>query len=127
MLSMATARQTRSANNTSNLLDDLSKYLQSSSEFISLYNQCYEICTLHSSLIVHVCSIFSQSEHVDPKIVAFLLDDLTKNGEYFFHELSDLQFKQDVLPFIKQILSASKDIDPMLISIFRFLMVLIEH
>jgi hypothetical protein len=120
-------RKTRSAsvNSTidgSNLLDNLRTNLNSPTEFINLYHQYYQITTLRSSLIDILCNILNDSININSKILLFIIDCLITNQE----NLSDIQFKQDLFPFIKHILSTSEDNNEILLSILRFLIILIE-
>jgi hypothetical protein len=127
-LSTTGIRKTRSGsvNSTidgSNLLDDLRINLHSPTEFINLYNQCYQITTLRSSLFDSLCNILTNSNNVDRKILLFIFDCLIKNQD----NLSDIQFKQDLLPFIKHILSTHDDNNnEILLSILRFFIVFID-
>jgi hypothetical protein len=135
--STAGARKTRSASvastppllttttpiDGSNILDDLRTNLHSSIQFINLYNQCYQITTLRSSLIDILCNILSNSINVDSKILLFVLDCLITNHE----ELTEIQFKQDLLPFIKRILSINEDNNEIVLSTIRFIINLIEY
>lgn len=112
---------TTSPNDGSNLLDDLRTNLHCSTEFINLYNQCYQITSLRTPLFDILCNILTNSNDVDLKILLFILDCLITNQE----NVSDTKFKQDLLPFIKQILS-SNDNDELLLVILKFLIVFIE-
>ena len=109
-------------------LDDLRKCLQSPIQFISLYNQCYPLSNHRSALIDTLCHILADSTHVDAQILLFILDSLTSSAESLLSDLSDLQFKQDLLPFIKQSLAtADDDANEIILSSLRFLTALIEH
>ena len=128
--STAGARKTRSSSavsltiDGSNILDDLRTNLHCSTQFINLYNQCYQNPTIHSSLIDILCNILSNSiDIVDSKIVLFILDCFQTNHI----ELTDLQFKQDILPFIKRRLSINEDNNEILLSILKFLITLIDQ
>jgi len=123
-MSSSSKTKTRSTSaNTSldglNLRENLSSLI----DFTNIYNQCYQITTLRSSLIDTLCNILTDSEHVDSKILLFILDCLIANQD----NLSDIQFKQNLLPFIKHILSTSEDNNEILLSILRFLIVFIEY
>ena len=126
--STAGVRKTRStsANSSpegSTFLDDLRRNLSSSTEFTQIYNQCYQIATLRTSLIETLCNILTDSHHVDPKILLFIIDVLISNHD----DLTDLQVKQDILPFIKHTLLTNKDDHELSLSTLRFLIVSIEH
>jgi hypothetical protein len=123
-MSSSSKTKTRSTSaNTSldglNLRENLSSLI----DFTNIYNQCYQITTLRSSLIDTLCNILTHSEHLDSKILLFILDCLIANQD----NLSDIQFKQNLLPFIKHILSTSEDNNEILLSILRFLIVFIEY
>ncbi|CAF3910036.1 unnamed protein product [Adineta steineri] len=134
---MTGARKTRSSSavstpsltnsNGSTILDDLHANIHSSNQFINIYNQCYQITTLRSSLINLLCNILTDSVNVDSKILLFILDSFIINHDNLLIELTDIQFKQDLLPFIKHILSTYDDNNELLTSILRFLTVLIEY
>jgi hypothetical protein len=138
-LTVAAVRKTRSSSaastpsltaaaiDGSNILGELHTNLHSPTQFINIYNQCYQLTSLRSSLIDILCNIFADSVNVDSKILIFILDDLITNHDSLLIQLSDVQFKQDLLPFIKRILSTSEDNDDILLSILRFLIILIEH
>jgi hypothetical protein len=122
-------RKTRAASASStiegsNLLDELRTNLHAPEEFINLYNQCYQITTLRPSLIDILCNILTDSINVDSKILLFILESLRTNEEH----LSDSQFKQDFLPFIKHTLSTNEDDNnDILLSIFQILIVFMEY
>ena len=115
-LSTIETRKTRSTNTVSSpcsitstidethFLDDLQANLHSSIQFINSYNKCYQIPTLRSSLIENLCRILANSVNVDLKILIFILDCFTTNPDGLLVELTDIQFKQDLLPFIKHVL-----------------------
>jgi len=136
---MTGARKTRSSSvastpplinasiNGSNILDDLRINLHSPIQFINIYNQCYQITTLRSSLTNILCNILTDSVNVDSKIVLFILDCFITNHHSLLEELTDVQFKQDLLPFIKRLLSTCDDNNEILLSSLRFLIVLIEY
>lgn len=127
--STAGVRKTRSTSNAnspfegSNLLDELRQNLSSSNEFSQIYNQCYQIATLRSSLIETLCHILTDSEHVDAKVLLFIIDTLITNHE----SLTDQQVKQDVLSFIKHSLPTNDENQELSLSILRFLTVAIEY
>jgi len=126
--STITTRKTRSTNpnfnslDESNIFDDFHSNLHSSIEFINLYNQYDQSLTSPSTLINILCNILT-IENVEKKILLFIFDCLITNYE----NLSDLQFKQNLLPFIKQILITNHDNDDLLLLIIRFLIILIEY
>ncbi|CAF1271492.1 unnamed protein product [Rotaria sordida] len=138
-LSMTGVRKTRSTNVTStsssitttldesSILDDLRKNLHCSIQFINIYNQCYQITSLRSSLIEILCNILSNSINIDVKILIFILDCLITNHTNLLIELTDIQFKQNLLPFIKRILSIDEDNNDILLLTLRFLIILIEN
>jgi hypothetical protein len=127
--STPTTRKTRSTHIVSNsidestILNDFHTNLHSPIQFINLYNQYFQSLTDRSILINILCNILP-SENLDAKIRLFILDCLIANHEY----LSDIQFKQDLLPFIKQILIKTEDDNnEILLSIIRFLINLVEY
>ena len=132
MSSNPTARQTRSASATSTLTSNtdheshLLDHLQSPMEFTQLFHQYVQSSTHRSSLIDDLCSIFSKSKNVDSKVLIFLLDCFISNEQNLCRDLSDLQFKQDLLPFIKRTLSTSEDTEEILLATLRCLIALIE-
>ncbi|CAF0942179.1 unnamed protein product [Rotaria sordida] len=138
-LSMTGVRKTRSTNVTStsslitttldesSILDDLRKNLHCSIQFINIYDQCYQITNLRSSLIEILCNILSNSINIDVKILIFILDCLITNHTNLLIELTDIQFKQNLLPFIKRILSIDEDNNDILLLTLRFLIILIEN
>lgn len=120
-------RKTRSTSTTSsndelNLLDNLRTNLHSSTDFINIYNQCYQITTQRSSLFELLSNILTDSDKIDKKILSFIFECFKTNEEY----LTDIEFKQDLLPFIKQILLTADDNSDLLLSIFQFLIVFIQ-
>ena len=74
-------------------------------------------------MIDTLCNILTNSDNVDLKILFFIIDSLIINHD----SLTDLQFKQDLLPFIKHTLSSHDDNNELLLTILRFLIVSIEH
>ncbi|CAF3182933.1 unnamed protein product, partial [Rotaria sp. Silwood2] len=101
--STITTRKTRStcvisnSMDISNIVDDFHGNLHSPIQFTHIYNQYYQSQTQRSTIINILCNILT-TENVDRKIFLFILDCIITNYDY----LSDIQFKQDVLPFIKQ-------------------------
>ncbi|CAF2144080.1 unnamed protein product [Rotaria magnacalcarata] len=138
--SMIELRKTRSTTTTatphlvngitdeSNILHGLRSNLHCSIEFINIYNQCYHLASLRSSLFEILCNILSNSVDVDAKILKHILESLLTNHDSLLVELTGLQFKQDILPFIKRILSATEedDNDVLLLSL-KFLIKLIDN
>ncbi|CAF0982498.1 unnamed protein product [Rotaria sp. Silwood1] len=140
MSSMTGVRKARSTNVTSTppvisttqdestILDDLRRNLHCPIQFINIYNQCYQITNLRSTLIEILCNILSNSVNVDIKILIFILDALITNHTSLLIELTDIQFKQDLLPFIKRILLKTEDNNnDLLLLTLRFLIILIEN
>ncbi|CAF4336352.1 unnamed protein product, partial [Rotaria sp. Silwood2] len=111
----------------STIFDDLRRNLQCPIQFINIYNQCYQITNLRSSLIEILCNILSNSINVDTKILIFILDNFITNHSNLLIELTDIQFKQDLLPFIKRILLNTEDNNDILLLTLRFLIILIEN
>ncbi|CAM4900250.1 unnamed protein product [Rotaria socialis] len=138
--SMIELRQTRSTTTTttpplvneitdeSNILHSLRSNLHCPVEFIHIYNQCYQITSFRSSLFEILCNILSNSVDVDAKILKHILESLLTNHDSLLVELTGLQFKQDILPFIKRTLSATEedDNDVLLLSL-KFLIKLIDN
>jgi hypothetical protein len=117
------SRKTRSTNfqliDESTIFDEFYTNLHSSIEFIHLYNQYYQSETTRSTIIHILCQILSK-ENVEKKIRLFILDCLITNHQ----NLSEIQFKQDLLPFLKQILITNDD---SLLSTIRLLLTLVEY
>ena len=126
--SIAKTRKTRSTSASSNcmvesnILDDLNSNLHSPIQFINTYNQYFQSITHRSTLINNLCNLLT-SENLDRKIVLFVLDCLIANVD----SLTDLQFKQDLLPFIKQIFIANDENQEILLSTIRLVTTLVEH
>ena len=108
-------------------LDRLVQNLQSPSDFIELYQQYDQLTIDRSALLNQLCSILRQSNEVHSKILVFILDCFLNDQSNFIKQFSDIQFKQDFLPFFKRTLVKSEDNDEILESILRFFIVLIEH
>jgi Trp operon repressor len=123
--SIITTRKTRSTNQNidsideSTIFDDLNSNLHSSNEFINIYNQYSQSITHRSTLINILCNILTL-ENLENKILLFIFDCLNLNSEY----ITEIQFKQYLLPFIKNILIKNNDL---ILSIIRFLLILVEY
>lgn len=111
----------------SNILDNLRSNLHCPIEFINFYNQCYQIFNLRSSLIESLCNILSNFTNADAKIIKYILESLIKNHDTLLIELSDVQLKQDILPFIKCVLSSNEDNNDVLLLSLKMFTILIEH
>ena len=136
MLSTIEIRRTRSTNvasssplatSESNILNDLRTNLHSPAQFINVYNQCYQITDLRSSLIEILCTILANSVNVVTEIILFILDCFITNSNSLLIELTDIQFKQNLLPFIKHTLLINEDNNDQLLSILKFLNELIKN
>ena len=123
-LSIKTTRKTRSTcDNNSNIFDDLNKYLHLPNQFIDIYDQYYQSITNRTTLINTLCRIL-QLDNIDRKIHLFILNCLTTN----FDHISDIQFKQNLLPFIKQLFTIDSNHDnELLLTIIKLLIVLVEY
>ena len=126
-----TTRQTRATTNNihpnteGTFFQDLQNNLQSSSQFIDLYNRYIQSNPSRSLLITHLCHLLSnslQSENVDKKILVFILDCLTTHTEH----ITDILFKEDILPFCKYVFIHNEDHDTLL-STLRCFSVLVQH
>jgi hypothetical protein len=127
--STITTRKTRATTVISNvtdgspIFDDFHTNLRSPIEFINLYNQYFQSLT-HRSTLINILSNILTLENVDKKILLFILDCFITNSE----NLSDIQFKQDLLPFIKQILITNdENNNDILLSTIRLLIVFVEY
>lgn len=127
--STITTRKTRATSvlsnpiDVSNLVDEFNSNLHSPSQFTHIYNQYYQSLSHRSSIVNILCNILIK-ENVDKKILSFILDCLITNRDL----LSDIQFKQDLLPFIKQIFTKkSDDNNEIILSLLRLLTVLVEY
>ena len=136
MLSTIEARRTRSksvvsssplATSELNILNDLCTNLHSPVQFINVYNQCYQITHLRSSLIEVLCTILANSVNVVTEIILFILDCFITNSNSLLTELTNIQFKQNLLPFIKHTLLINEDNNDQLLSILKFLNELIKN
>jgi hypothetical protein len=121
-----TTRQTRAtatiisnASNESTMFNDFHVHLQSSGQFIELYNRSIQTISLRPVLINSLCQILSvilQSNEFDRKILIFILDCLRKHIEH----VTDAQFKEHILPFIKHVFTDKYDDDTLLAMIQCF-------
>ena len=125
---MITTRKTRSTNLPPNSLDEsilfeeFHRHLHSSIEFINLYQHYDQSLTDRSILIPILCQILP-TENLEKQIHLFILDCLITNHE----NVSETQFKQDLLPFIKQILTNNTTTNDLLLPTLRLLLILVEH
>ncbi|CAF1620401.1 unnamed protein product, partial [Adineta ricciae] len=124
-----TFRKTRSSNFVSNSIDgrnvyeDFHRTIRSTSEFTQVYQQYSQSQTHRSTLISALLKVLA-SENVDTEIQTFIVDCLITHSD----NLSDTQFKQEILPFMKQVLSKTDEESTNLsLSILRFLRVLVEY
>lgn len=136
---MTGARKTRSSSvtstpplttptiNESTILDDLRASTQSLSQFINVYEQCYQTVSLRAALVNSLGSILADSAQIESKVIAHILDCLIANPAELLAEVTDQQFKQELLPFVKRVLSTCDEADRTLTLSLRFLLVLIEH
>ncbi|CAF0869214.1 unnamed protein product [Adineta steineri] len=118
-------RKTRSTNiiDGSNILDDFHSNLHSSTQFINIYNQYFQ-SQINRSLLIHTLSNILILENLDKNISLFIIDCLITNSD----NLSDIQFKQDILPFIKHIfINNHENNTEILLSTIRLLIVLVEY
>ncbi|UJR21601.1 hypothetical protein I4U23_024683 [Adineta vaga] len=123
----STSPQTSPSINESTLLDDLRTNLHSPTEFLNIYNQCYQTISLRSSFVNHLCNILGDSVDVSSQILLYILDSFQTNSENLLVEVTDIQFKQDLLPFIKRILTTCDDNNEILLSLLKFLIVLLDN
>jgi hypothetical protein len=122
-------RKTRSTNVVpcpnagSTIVEEFHANLHSPSQFIHIYNQYFPTITSRSTLI-HALSSVLALENVDEKIRLFILDCFITLSNH----LSDVQFKQDLLPFIKQTLAKTDPEETEIrLSILRLFIVLVEY
>ncbi|UJR27488.1 hypothetical protein I4U23_008773 [Adineta vaga] len=126
----AATRKTRSTNFISNSIDETAIHdafqaaaLHSSTEFIQIYNQYFQSLNYRSTLI-HILLNILTLDNLDRKIQIFILDCLITHSD----NLSDIQFKQEILPFIKEIFSKTDDdYTDVSLTILRLLIVLVEY
>ncbi|CAF1214281.1 unnamed protein product [Adineta ricciae] len=123
----ATPPQTIADATESPALDDLQANLRSPTEFVNIYNQYYQDVTLRSSFVNKLCHILADSTYVHSDILQHILDSFRTNHDTLLVEVTETQFKQDILPFIKRLLTTCDDSDEILLSLLRFLIVLIDH
>ena len=124
-----TKRKTRATNfpsivlDSTAIFDEFHRLLHSSSEFKNLYHHYDQSTTHHRSvLIANLCRLFT-IENIDNDILLFLLDCLTINYE----NISELQFKQELFPFLKQVFINHGNNHVLVLASIRFLLTLVTH
>ena len=105
------ARITRATNvipnsgSESHILQDLRAHRRSPSSFIDVHNRYSQSTPCRTSLVSSLCQLLSESDEIHENIIAFILDCLVTHAE----TLSDLQVKQDFLPFLKHTFLTHED------------------
>jgi hypothetical protein len=112
---------------SSDLYEQLHIYIQSPTEFINHYHDLFDKIELRSSFIDCLCSILSTSNRMSTTILHFILENFIDTNKKIVEEFSDVQFKQQLLPFIKQILLINHYTDDCIRLVLRFLIVLVEY
>ena len=132
-MSSSTPRKTRQTRATTTgvsipvseavLLNDFQNHLHSSLQFIDLYNRYFQTSSSRPLIISSLCHLLAtvyQADEFDRKILLFILDCLHNNVE----RLTENQFKEQYLPFFKQVLTRYDDHDIFLSTIRCFLALL---
>lgn len=97
--------------------------LHSPSQFIHIYNRYFPAAT-HRAALTHALSSVLALDNVDEKVHLFILDSFIAHSDH----LSDSQFKQGLLPFIKQTLGQTDgERTEMLLSTLRLFVVLVDY
>ena len=123
-----TKRKTRATNFPSTVLDsttifdEFHRNLHSSVEFKNLYDHYDQSTTNRSAVISSLCRILI-IENVEKEILLFILDRLTILCE----NISEIQFKQELFPFVKQILINHATNHSLLVPTLRLLLTLVTH
>ena len=125
------ARQTRATatishpSNESAIVNDLQAHLHASSQFIDLYNRYFQSVASRPLLLNSLCQILPvclQTKDIDRKSLVFIVDCLTSSVEH----LTEMQFREDLLPLMKHVFAQDDDHDVLLSSI-RCLLALIKQ
>jgi hypothetical protein len=124
-------RQTRATATVSNptnepaILNDLQAQLHSSSQFIDLYNRYFQSVASRPLLLNSLCQILPvclQTKDLDRKSLVFIMDCLTSSVDH----LTEIQFREDLLPLLKHVFVQDENHDVLLSSI-RCLLALIKQ